>query len=246
MRFIFRDKSLRQLYDAHTLIPAYVAAPAEVIVMEMDARAMDARQLAQKSGLALATIQDLLETSVMISENIAHGLAKSLELPAELWLGLEAEYQLHLERQRAYQTITVWEVADYLLYLDNQSNNVEKISNMKLQKLAYYAYGHFCALYNKPLFLEPMQAWQHGPVVYALWSHYRGSGNQALPQVVNYQATFSSQQQAFLEHIYADYGHYSAAELRQMTHEELPWQKNKDTDSQIISYEDMLSYFRLC
>ena len=43
------------------------------------------------------------------------------------------------------------DVAQCFLYLDAQQEG-DGISNLKLQKLAYYAQGFFCALYNKPLF----------------------------------------------------------------------------------------------
>ncbi len=41
----------------------------------------------------------------------------------------------------------------------------ELISNLKLQKLLYYAQGFHLALYDKLLFSEDIEAWQHGPVV---------------------------------------------------------------------------------
>ena len=38
----------------------------------------------------------------------------------------------------------------------------EYISNLKLQKLLYYAQGCFLAVTGKPLFSDPIVAWQHG------------------------------------------------------------------------------------
>ncbi len=39
------------------------------------------------------------------------------------------------------------------------------ISNLKLQKLLYYAQGFHLALYDEPLFPEAIEAWTHGPVL---------------------------------------------------------------------------------
>ena len=47
------------------------------------------------------------------------------------------------------------------------------ISNLKLQKLVYYAQGFHLALYDEPLFLEAIEAWTHGPVVPDLYRHYK-------------------------------------------------------------------------
>ena len=47
------------------------------------------------------------------------------------------------------------------------------ISNLKLQKLLYYAQGFHLALYDQPLFPEAIEAWTHGPVVPDLYRHYK-------------------------------------------------------------------------
>ena len=41
----------------------------------------------------------------------------------------------------------------------------ESITNLKLQKLLYFAQSYYLANYNKQFFNEEMQAWAHGPVV---------------------------------------------------------------------------------
>ncbi len=40
----------------------------------------------------------------------------------------------------------------------------EELSNLKLQKLLYYAQGHHLAEGRGPLFTESIEAWAHGPV----------------------------------------------------------------------------------
>jgi uncharacterized phage-associated protein len=55
-------------------------------------------------------------------------------------------------------------------------------SNLKLQKLLYYAQGHHLALEDTPLFREAIQAWSHGPVVPDVYHEYKsyGSGDLAV------------------------------------------------------------------
>ncbi len=38
------------------------------------------------------------------------------------------------------------------------------VSNLRVQKLLYYAQGHYLAAKGIPLFDEAIQAWSHGPV----------------------------------------------------------------------------------
>ena len=49
----------------------------------------------------------------------------------------------------------------------------EYISNLKLQKLLYYAQGSFLAVTDSPLFDDPIVAWQHGPVVESVYHEYK-------------------------------------------------------------------------
>src|SRR6478735_8493369 len=58
------------------------------------------------------------------------------------------------------------------------------LSNLKLQKLLYYAQGWHLALRGEPLFREDLQAWSHGPVVPSVYRAFRdfGSGDILLDQ----------------------------------------------------------------
>jgi uncharacterized phage-associated protein len=60
--------------------------------------------------------------------------------------------------------ITALDAARYLLTLDVREEG-DATSNLKLQKLLYYAQGLHLALYNEPLSKGRIEAWKHGPVV---------------------------------------------------------------------------------
>jgi uncharacterized phage-associated protein len=103
----------------------------------------------------------------------------------------------------------------------------EELSNLKLQKLLYYAQGHYLAEYGRPLFTEQIQAWSHGPVVPTVYYEYKdsGSSNVHLPDSDPFEWDHVDPGTAeFLSKVWNTYGGYSAGRLRNMTHEEKPWQ----------------------
>lgn len=138
--------------------------------------------------------------------------------------------------------LTCYDVAEYFLTLIDEEVG-DLMSNLKLQKLVYYAQGLHLALYDKPLFKENLEAWQYGPVVPELYHFYKdfGSGAIPVPQTVNFDK-YNNEIKAFLNEVYAVYGQFSAFKLSQMTHEEPPW---KETSlNQVISHESMKTFFQ--
>ena len=65
---------------------------------------------------------------------------------------------------------TAERVADYIIRSAHESG--ELITNLKLQKLVYYAQAWHLALFDEPLFDDPIEAWVHGPVVSSLYSKF--------------------------------------------------------------------------
>ena len=66
----------------------------------------------------------------------------------------------------------VLDIAKYFLYLDN-TNEGDGVSNLKLQKLVYYAQGYYSAIFDNPLFSNEISAWTHGPVISDLYHEYK-------------------------------------------------------------------------
>ncbi len=69
--------------------------------------------------------------------------------------------------------LSCYDVAQYFLAKADEDAG-DLMSNLKLQKLMYYAQGFSLALCNKPLFPERIEAWIHGPVISALYHEYKG------------------------------------------------------------------------
>lgn len=136
---------------------------------------------------------------------------------------------------------TVRNVANYFLTL-SQPEEGDQISNLKLQKLVYYAQGFHLALYGKPLFNDGIKAWDHGPVVPQLWHDYKDYGAGGIDPPADFDSSvLTEQEQSLLDEVWDTYGQFSAWKLRNMTHEEPPW---KDTASgEEITHDAMTRYF---
>jgi uncharacterized phage-associated protein len=138
--------------------------------------------------------------------------------------------------------LTCYDIAQYLLAKADEDAG-DLISNLKLQKLAYYAQGFALALLDKPLFSEPIEAWIHGPVVPALYHEYKGFGSGALPPPVALDfAKYDLGTRELLDEVYAIYGQFAAWKLRDMTHQEPPW---RDTPTgEEITHDALCAYFK--
>lgn len=136
------------------------------------------------------------------------------------------------------------EVADYLLFLDSKDEDSEGISNLKLQKLLYYAQGHFVALYDKNLFEESIEAWMHGPVVPGVYHEYKSYGQKTIdaPESLDIKS-FTPEEQEIIDDVYMVYGRFSAWALRNMTHQEEPWKK-RAPDRDCITNDDLKDFFK--
>lgn len=136
----------------------------------------------------------------------------------------------------------VADVAKYFLSL-SEPDEGDTISNLKLQKLCYYAQGFALVLLGRPLFGEAIQAWDHGPVVPEIYHQYKEYGSGAIPVSENLDlSTFERDEIELMLEIWNVFGQFSAWKLRNMTHEEPPW---KDTQpGSVISHDALRNYFR--
>ncbi|MFZ4665312.1 MAG: Panacea domain-containing protein [Prochlorotrichaceae cyanobacterium] len=115
--------------------------------------------------------------------------------------------------------LSCFDIADYFIWLANETGSF--LSNLKLQKLVYYAQAWHLALYDAPLFAEDFQAWVHGPVIPSLYQKYKSFGWQ--PILEDADPKLPEDVFQFLDEVAEEYFGCDAYELEQMTHAEDPW-----------------------
>lgn len=137
------------------------------------------------------------------------------------------------------------DVANFFLAKGGDGDGDGGISNLKLQKLVYYAQGFHAAITGNALFHERIEAWAHGPVVPELYHHFKHNGRNPIPAPAGFNgnAVFSAEQIELLEEVYDVFGQFSAWRLREMTHEEKPWLDHEEA-AEVIPIDEMRQYFR--
>ena len=136
-------------------------------------------------------------------------------------------------------------IAKYILSLgDIDAGDV--ISNLKLQKLLYYAQGFNLAVNKSPLFDDEIRAWTHGPVVPNVYREYKDIGSSAIMLAPDFTPPeLNADAMSLVNEVYNVYGQYSAWKLRDMTHEEPPWVNAYGIAPRtLITLEAMESYFK--
>jgi len=154
-------------------------------------------------------------------------------------------------------------IANY--FLDRASADGKTVTQMKLQKLLFFAQGWHLAIEDAALFNEQIEAWKWGPVVRTVYTHFRKFGSSPITQkVLNYievgdefievdvpEGAISSHARSLLDLVWGGYKDFTAAQLMSLTHAEgTPWDKvykhykgniPKGTD---IPMEEIKAYFK--
>lgn len=143
----------------------------------------------------------------------------------------------------AKSKITPIDVVKFFLRLQNGDVDTgDVITNLKAQKLLYYAQGIVLAKTKKPLFDDDFVAWQHGPVIPSLYQQLKTFGSSQIQIEDDLDLDrFSSKQMDLLISVYKTYGQFSAWKLRDMTHNESPWRDVNINDT--ISKESIYNFF---
>ncbi len=145
----------------------------------------------------------------------------------------------------------VLSVAKELVKLSLAGDEQDPLTNLRLQKLLYYAQAWSLIIRESELFPEEIEAWRWGPVVPAVYR--RLSDGQGANHVCTDQFAqahdLAPEHAEFVRNVWEAYNPHSALELSRMTHKELPWLRAwgdrpaDGTGSDPIRVEDMEEYF---
>lgn len=115
------------------------------------------------------------------------------------------------------------QIADYFISRADKGRQ-EFISNLKLQKLLYYAQGLHLVLFNKPLFKDRIEAWTYGPVVVDAYHKYKEWEDRGIPATGDDDFSHIDENtEAFLNEIYEIFGKFSAFRLMELSHGDDCW-----------------------
>lgn len=135
-------------------------------------------------------------------------------------------------------------VADAMLHA-SRKRRIE-VSNLKLQKLLYYAQGWYLVLAKQPLFCEDIEAWVHGPVVPYIFHRFKPYKWGAIDEE---GAAGDNVLHTYLEALLEKYGKYSAKQLELFTHNERPWIDARaglavdEPSTRVISKQALITHF---
>lgn len=119
----------------------------------------------------------------------------------------------------------------------------QRLTQMHLQKLAYFAHGWNWALNGAPLISDDPEAWSYGPVYRDLYDHTKFFGSAPIGRLITpdddkiarffgggarenapYLAHLTDRERAIVGHVWKRYGNLPAIRLSELTHQpETPW-----------------------
>lgn len=152
--------------------------------------------------------------------------------------------------------ITYRDIADYFIAFSNETQSL--ITNLKLQKLVYYAQAWNLAIYKEELFPDEFEAWIHGPVIPALYNDYKKFAWTPIVRedlntkvFLEMKCNFSPEITDVLNNVIGEYFEMDAYALEKSTHLEKPWIEARkgfasdDPCTNCISKESMIDFYSL-
>jgi uncharacterized phage-associated protein len=139
-------------------------------------------------------------------------------------------------------------ISDALLHGSRERGDL--ITNLKLQKLLYYAQAWYLALNNEGIFQEDFQAWVHGPVLPSQYHRFKHNDWRPIMDNVSASRTGNPRLDKHLVKILDVFGVETAPALELMTHQERPWIDARRglaataPSKAIISKESMKKFYR--
>lgn len=140
----------------------------------------------------------------------------------------------------------VQDVARFFIDLaqhQNERDSGDLMTNLRLQKLLYFAQGWYLARFGKALFNEPIEAWPYGPVVPEVYSQYKGYGRQGITEESTFPMdAFTPDEYELLLDVAREYDGCSTSALVSLSHAPYaPWSKAEQ--STVIPRNEIHAYF---
>ena len=120
---------------------------------------------------------------------------------------------------------SAFSVAKELVKLSFAGEEIDPLTNLRLQKLLYYAQAWSLVLRESELFPEQIEAWRWGPVVPVVYNDLPDGqkASQIQPDMFMDSPDLPPEEAELVRSVWESYNPYSALRLSRMTHEETPW-----------------------
>ena len=97
---------------SNKVVTPFVAThPGEMIKDELRERGMTQKQLAEQTGIKPSVLSETINGKRSVSLSVALALEKSFDIPAEIWMNLQTQYDLDAaniaERDNQRETVSV-------------------------------------------------------------------------------------------------------------------------------------------
>ncbi len=152
-------------------------------------------------------------------------------------------------QQNHHQYMAI-ELADWFLRKVNRPAG-DTLNLMKLQVLLYFSEAWSLAVYERELFAEEIQAWDHGPVVQSVWDRLSIKGWDDLEaEDLNSPAELDAETEALLHDVFQAYAEFPNSELDKMVQKDKPWKEARqglppwDLTKRTISKETMAQFYK--
>jgi len=140
------------------------------------------------------------------------------------------------------------DVAKYILARARQNGDL--VTNLKLQKLLYYAQAWYMAKNEgRKLFEDDIEAWEYGPIVRELYNFFKRFSSDPINEYVDKKdiEKFSDKDKKFMDDFLSEFMDYSASSLVSAIHQDEPWieafDENNKRASNIISTDSMYRFY---
>ena len=135
-------------------------------------------------------------------------------------------------------------VADKIIRLSIKDEN--PVTPLQVQKLTYFCHAWMLGLGFGPLFRDPVESWQYGPVVREVYHALKHHGKSYVRKpLLRSSEEFSPCEESVIQTVWEKYGSLGGLQLSSLTHAKgSPWQQTyqRDRRSQIIHTNNIRNY----
>jgi len=113
---------------------------------------------------------------------------------------------------------------------------------MQLNKLTYIAHGWSLAIFDRPLIIEDIEAWEYGPIIPLLYHAFLKYGGNPVPyKKIVETNSIKDDVKALLDKILDVYGVYEGVYLSALTHQKgTPWSKTLRYKENVKMRDDII------